>query len=349
MKNIIKLINSLRQDKKTTLFNWSTIINGKNSTNVTIMMNNNFNKKLKPNFGLIFILLIVIFFYKFICILFLCSDISWDFMLLNSLIPIKIYDNAGADKSRILKENKELSGVYCFTNLINGNQYIGSSGSLKRRFDEYFRISSLEKSKCMPICCALLKHGYSNFSLEILEYCEVSELLIREKHYIKLLAPTYNIIQDPTTPPMTGCTHSTKTRKIMSDVKKGENNPMFGCTGENNPMFGKKHSLETIAKISNSVSTSMTGRKHSPETLQKMSTAQNPGHFQKGKAKTEGSGRPSQQIEVFDNKTNQTINFESISEAARVLNISSHKTISNYIRNNQVKPYKDRFIFRLVG
>ena len=35
----------------------------------------------------------------------------------------------------------------------------------------------------MNICRALLKHGYSNFSLEIIEYCEVSDLLIKEKHY----------------------------------------------------------------------------------------------------------------------------------------------------------------------
>ena len=35
----------------------------------------------------------------------------------------------------------------------------------------------------MAIYCALIKHGYPNFSLIIVEYCEVAELLIREKHY----------------------------------------------------------------------------------------------------------------------------------------------------------------------
>ena len=30
---------------------------------------------------------------------------------------------------------------------------------------------------------ALLKNGYSNFSITILEYCEPSQCLIREKHY----------------------------------------------------------------------------------------------------------------------------------------------------------------------
>jgi len=41
----------------------------------------------------------------------------------------------------------------------------------------------------MIICKALLKHGYSNFNLENLEYCEASELLERENHYFELLEP----------------------------------------------------------------------------------------------------------------------------------------------------------------
>jgi group I intron endonuclease len=79
----------------------------------------------------------------------------------------------------------------------------------------------------MAICCALLKHGYSNFSLEILEYCEPEKLLIREKYYIDL-GSDYNIIKDPTLPPMSGRKHSEKTKQIMSDAKKEENNPWLG-------------------------------------------------------------------------------------------------------------------------
>lgn len=49
----------------------------------------------------------------------------------------------------------------------------------------------------MPISRALLKHGYSNFSLEILEeYCSASKLLERENYYIKSLEPEYNICKE---------------------------------------------------------------------------------------------------------------------------------------------------------
>jgi hypothetical protein len=42
---------------------------------------------------------------------------------------------------------------------------------------------------------AILKYGFSNFALEILEYCEVTKLLEREQYYLDLLKPEYNIVE----------------------------------------------------------------------------------------------------------------------------------------------------------
>jgi group I intron endonuclease len=42
---------------------------------------------------------------------------------------------------------------------------------------------------------ALLKYGYANFSLEILEYCESSEAINREQYFLDLLKPEYNILK----------------------------------------------------------------------------------------------------------------------------------------------------------
>jgi len=67
----------------------------------------------------------------------------------------------------------------------------------------------------MYICNSLFKHGYSNFSLTILEYCSPDKCLIREKHYWDLFKPEYNIAQDPTAP-MSGRKHSDATKIIMS-------------------------------------------------------------------------------------------------------------------------------------
>ena len=48
----------------------------------------------------------------------------------------------------------------------------------------------------MVICAALLKHGYSKFSLDISEFCKKKEVTIpRENYYLKGLKPEYNIVQ----------------------------------------------------------------------------------------------------------------------------------------------------------
>jgi group I intron endonuclease len=85
------------------------------------------------------------------------------------------------------------------SNMINGKRNIGSSVDLRRRLREYFSISSLNKNQNLVICRALLKYDYSNFSVkcvapgatEILEYCDPSEMLTREKYFFDLLLPEH--------------------------------------------------------------------------------------------------------------------------------------------------------------
>jgi group I intron endonuclease len=167
----------------------------------------------------------------------------------------------------------------------------------------------------MQICRALLKYGYSNFSIEILEYCEPSKCLEREGYYFKVLKQEYNTSLDPTAP-MSGHTHTDESKTKISDAKKGENNPMFG----------KNHSEETKTKISDSIS------------------GQNNPNYGK---KVEGSGKPSQQIEVFDSQENTTTSYDSISAAAIALYIKQ-STISSYFSRNQ-KLYKGRYVFKKVN
>lgn len=54
----------------------------------------------------------------------------------NPIVPIVtavIYTNAGVQKKQILEENKGKSGVYRWTNLTNGNFYVGSAVDLSKR------------------------------------------------------------------------------------------------------------------------------------------------------------------------------------------------------------------------
>jgi len=46
---------------------------------------------------------------------------------------------------------------------------------------------------------ATLKHGYINFSLDILEYCVIDVLITREEYYLDLVKPEYNYFLGKTT------------------------------------------------------------------------------------------------------------------------------------------------------
>ena len=74
----------------------------------------------------------------------------------------------------------------------------------------------------MAICCALLKYGYSNFSVEIIEYCPPSDLLARENYYLASLQPEYNIAKDSSAP-FLGRNHTAETKAKLSAAKTGEN------------------------------------------------------------------------------------------------------------------------------
>lgn len=110
-----------------------------------------------------------------------------------SVEAVKKY-NADQDKISIFTENRKKTGIYRWINNLNKNTYIGSSINLSVRFYSYFSLTYLIKSN-RPIEKALLKDGYSNFTLEILEYCDRDNLLKREQYYLDNLKPEYNVLE----------------------------------------------------------------------------------------------------------------------------------------------------------
>ncbi len=128
-------------------------------------------------------------------------------------VPVKVYQNADINKEEIFIDNKGVSGIYCFTNLINNKQYVGSAVDIRKRMYQYYNDKRLMASaaKGSIISKALLKYGYSAFSLEIFEYCDAKDLMERESYYIRLLKPEYNILQEGFT--RLGIKHTDETRK----------------------------------------------------------------------------------------------------------------------------------------
>jgi len=71
---------------------------------------------------------------------------------------------------------------------------------LRRRFLEYYNVNRLLNEKSMAINIALLKYGYTNFSLTILDICDIDDLMSREKHFFEVYSPEYNILKIPGSP-----------------------------------------------------------------------------------------------------------------------------------------------------
>jgi|SRR5271154_2325141 len=113
------------------------------------------------------------------------------------VIPIITYDNIDRNKCTIIEENKSKSGIYRLVNKVNGKSYIGSSTYLSNEFSNYYYLNSLtlQVKGSIVISRALLKYGYKNFTLDILEYCESNMLRKREQYYIDQVKPEYNILK----------------------------------------------------------------------------------------------------------------------------------------------------------
>jgi group I intron endonuclease len=155
------------------------------------------------------------------------------------------------------------------------------------------------------IYSALLKHGYSNFSLDILEYCEPSLLISREQYYIDLLKPQYNILKIAGS--RLGYKHSEVTKAKMS----------ISHTGKNNHFYGKTHTYETRKKIGLSLKSII--RVNTKSRVVKFET--------KLKLSLRTKGVP---IKVFDLSNNLINEFPSMISVGRYFNISS-RTVGRYL------------------
>jgi len=109
--------------------------------------------------------------------------------------------------------------------------YIGQSIDLAKRFIKYLNLSYLKIRYTLVISRVLIKYGYSNFSLDILEYCDIADLTKIEQYYLDKLNPRYNTLKIAGS--SLGHKHTEETKELM--IQKA---------------LGRKHSEETLLKMS---------------------------------------------------------------------------------------------------
>ena len=113
-----------------------------------------------------------------------------------SINPVVIYFKLTSEIKIIFKGNNGKSGIYRWNNFITTASYVESAVNLSRRFSDYLSTNFLKKrntNNTIVLYRALLKYGYFNIYLDILEYCDKISIINREQYYIDLLNPEYNI------------------------------------------------------------------------------------------------------------------------------------------------------------
>lgn len=153
------------------------------------------------------------------------------------------------------------TGVYLIENIANGRRYVGSSVTLKKRWKEHQRGLLENKHHSRFLQRAWNKYGPLFFRFTVVAYCSRSDLLFYEQRLIDGLNPDYNT--SPIAGSQLGYRHSEETRAKLRAAR---------ARNGFSPMKGRKHTPETLKKISE-------GRKgkgggpRSPERLAKISAA----------------------------------------------------------------------------
>jgi len=186
---------------------------------------------------------------------------------------------------------------------------------------------------------ALIKYGYANFSLTILEYCDKSNLVIREQYYFDELKPQYNILKIAGSSLNSKHTEETKVKfsKSLKGIYTKENSSLFVNLHteetknlisvnkrEKNPLFGKTHTKSSIELMKQKA----LDIKHSEDIKLKMSGVR---------------GKPVNIYEKVSSEGFKLIGcFVSARRAANFLNISG-STVIRYMNSGEI--YKDRYKF----
>lgn len=277
-------------------------------------------------------------------------------------LGLAVFSDADKDKLDILNYVKGKAGIYMWINILNGKKYVGSSVNLRRRLLEYYNVNRLLNEYSMPIYVALLKHGYHNFSLTILEICDVDNLMSREKHFFEVYSPEYNILDTPGSPSRgSGWRHS---EAAIENIRIAA--------------YNRDKSPEVLAKLSaaqpNSIKVEVVDLETNTSTiydaLKGAARALNINrryieHYiylnqdkpvlgkytfkliNSNDKKIEKIQKTSKRIEVTNVNTKEVTIYTSIGAAARALEYRQ-PSISLYLKENRTKPFKGIYLFKLV-
>lgn len=177
--------------------------------------------------------------------------------------------------------------VYKITNKLNNKIYIGiTNQGAGVRYRKH--LSDALHGSCFPIHNALRKYGKENFTLEIIELCETSEILKEQEKY------------------------------WISFYKSNDREIGYNMTEGGDGTFGRSHSEETKDKIRQKA----LGRKVSEDTKKKLSQIHKLNYSDAHrKAIAESNAKRTKAILMFDKQNNLIKEYPSLKIAASENNL----------------------------
>lgn len=150
---------------------------------------------------------------------------------------------------------KKMIGVYKITNLTNNKLYIGSSIDIKGRWAEHKRDLKNNKHHSTYLQRSWNKYGENSFNFSIIEECNKDDLLDREQFYLDKYKSYkkengYNVAKDSSAP-MMGRKHSEETLIKLSEGVRNRDSSVW-VRGENKP--NAKFKDEDIIQIKRLIS-----------------------------------------------------------------------------------------------
>lgn len=196
-------------------------------------------------------------------------------------------------------------GIYKIQSKIDDKYYIGSSININKRWREHKYELKNNKHSNLHLQNFVNKYSLDNLEFTIIEECNIECLLIKEQDYLNALnSNTFNICKSCLAP-MYNRKHSKETLKKMSISQSKENNPIFGTKRP-------KHVIDALLKANK-------GRvKSEEEKFKRLVNLPN--------------RRP-----IVISRNDEIINCFSIAEAGKIIGVSSNSVSKGLKQCRKVK------------
>lgn len=200
-------------------------------------------------------------------------------------------------------------------------------------------------SRTSIIYSSILKHGFNNYSLDILEYCKPYFCTSREQYYLDVLKPEYNILKIANS--RLGSKQSEETKKKISISKRDKSNNLsdtkiykFSLKNTNIKVkiFDKYNNLLNEFPTINSAARHIGIAESTLRQIRKRGVSYDNYIY---KFETKYNNKKTN-ILVYDYNKNLINTFESFGKVSELFNIP-RTTLSRYIKSGKI--YKNKFYF----